>query len=59
MHLLSARMFYSRIDDEYVLHLADGFELDVQSAVHAANDLADAVQKPSKAQRATDPWLGP
>lgn len=38
-------VFYSRLEDEYVLHLADGFELDVQSAVYAVNELADAVQE--------------
>jgi hypothetical protein len=33
-----------RLEDQYVVHLADGYSLDVQSAVLAAGSLADAVQ---------------
>lgn len=38
-------IFYSRNEDEYLLHLADGIELDVQSSVHAVHELADAIQE--------------
>jgi len=49
--------FYVRYEDEFLLHLADDLELDVQSAAHAASHLADAVASLLTGQ-ATRPLTG-
>jgi hypothetical protein len=36
-------VYTARVENEYVLHLPDGYELDVQSAVNATEALADSV----------------